>query len=189
MIRLPPRSTRTDTLFPYTTLFRSRRVEELAVSEGADGTCGPVGPEDGCAERTLMQSELGQLLAVRRVQLEVDRWPRDARLRNRVDLHDELKIGSFLGHQIDRIESAVSAALDAQPPDQRQALGHCLVQGPVLIVVRIVAAHLVAIEPIHAHCIVIGTVGSFWTIDSSNGEGRSELSWLPDPLLGRHQPD
>src|SRR3546814_17175309 len=27
MIRRPPRSTRTDTLFPYTTLFRSRRGE------------------------------------------------------------------------------------------------------------------------------------------------------------------
>src|SRR3546814_16036181 len=27
MIRRPPRSTRTDTLFPYTTLFRSRRCE------------------------------------------------------------------------------------------------------------------------------------------------------------------
>src|SRR3546814_2005283 len=27
MIRRPPRSTRTDTLFPYTTLFRSRRKE------------------------------------------------------------------------------------------------------------------------------------------------------------------
>src|SRR3546814_20260563 len=27
MIRLPPRSTRTDTLFPYTTLFRSHRLE------------------------------------------------------------------------------------------------------------------------------------------------------------------
>src|SRR3546814_1553678 len=27
MIRLPPRSTRTDTLFPYTTLFRSHRRE------------------------------------------------------------------------------------------------------------------------------------------------------------------
>src|SRR3546814_5150100 len=26
MIRLPPRSTRTDTLFPYTTLFRSSRL-------------------------------------------------------------------------------------------------------------------------------------------------------------------
>src|SRR3546814_15674359 len=33
MIRRPPRSTRTDTLFPYTTLFRSRRV---AIAEGDD---------------------------------------------------------------------------------------------------------------------------------------------------------
>src|SRR3546814_15545953 len=29
MIRRPPRSTRTDTLFPYTTLFRSVDLEEL----------------------------------------------------------------------------------------------------------------------------------------------------------------
>src|SRR3546814_4261498 len=29
MIRRPPRSTRTDTLFPYTTLFRSRTIEDL----------------------------------------------------------------------------------------------------------------------------------------------------------------
>src|SRR3546814_1196617 len=29
MIRLPPRSTRTDTLFPYTTLFRSADAQEL----------------------------------------------------------------------------------------------------------------------------------------------------------------
>src|SRR3546814_4861277 len=34
MIRRPPRSTRTDTLFPYTTLFRS------------DGAVGPAGPDD-----------------------------------------------------------------------------------------------------------------------------------------------
>src|SRR3546814_1106962 len=33
MIRRPPRSTRTDTLFPYTTLFRSDRQRELAVQE------------------------------------------------------------------------------------------------------------------------------------------------------------
>src|SRR3546814_2712148 len=32
MIRRPPRSTRTDTLFPYTTLFRS-------AASGADGSC------------------------------------------------------------------------------------------------------------------------------------------------------
>src|SRR3546814_2736371 len=31
MIRRPPRSTRTDTLFPYTTLFRSWRGERLGV--------------------------------------------------------------------------------------------------------------------------------------------------------------
>src|SRR3546814_20528094 len=29
MIRRPPRSTRTDTLFPYTTLFRSKAVPEM----------------------------------------------------------------------------------------------------------------------------------------------------------------
>src|SRR3546814_12749179 len=34
MIRRPPRATRTDTLFPYTTLFRSRCVSEGAAAEG-----------------------------------------------------------------------------------------------------------------------------------------------------------
>src|SRR3546814_6887389 len=44
MIRRPPRSTRTDTLFPYTTLFRSRQptadhgaVERVGVVEGRPG--------------------------------------------------------------------------------------------------------------------------------------------------------
>src|SRR3546814_5844698 len=32
MIRRPPRSTRTDTLFPYTTLFRSRHTDALVGS-------------------------------------------------------------------------------------------------------------------------------------------------------------
>src|SRR3546814_11387254 len=36
MIRRPPRSTRTDTLFPYTTLFRSRHYQgALFAEEGA----------------------------------------------------------------------------------------------------------------------------------------------------------
>src|SRR3546814_5649620 len=36
MIRRPPRSTRTDTLFPYTTLFRSQRrnIQRLQVQNG-----------------------------------------------------------------------------------------------------------------------------------------------------------
>src|SRR3546814_7314952 len=35
MIRRPPRSTRTDTLFPYTTLFRSRHVEPAVLCNRA----------------------------------------------------------------------------------------------------------------------------------------------------------
>src|SRR3546814_15282619 len=36
MIRRPPRSTRTDTLFPYTTLFRSVAIDELFSEIGKD---------------------------------------------------------------------------------------------------------------------------------------------------------
>src|SRR3546814_2006038 len=35
MIRPPPRSTRTDTLFPYTTLFRSRHERSASYSTGS----------------------------------------------------------------------------------------------------------------------------------------------------------
>src|SRR3546814_9953409 len=43
MIRLPPRSTRTDTLFPYTTLFRSRcrASPDITGSAGADARVRP----------------------------------------------------------------------------------------------------------------------------------------------------
>src|SRR3546814_19783682 len=37
MIRLPPRSTLTDTLFPYTTLFRSVYVRPAGVTMGIEG--------------------------------------------------------------------------------------------------------------------------------------------------------
>src|SRR3546814_8366255 len=37
MIRRPPRSTRTDTLFPYTTLFRSREAKQPDEHEGGAG--------------------------------------------------------------------------------------------------------------------------------------------------------
>src|SRR3546814_8799318 len=39
MIRRPPRSTRTDTLFPYTTLFRSR-IQQHDRSSGVSGMTG-----------------------------------------------------------------------------------------------------------------------------------------------------
>src|SRR3546814_9284914 len=55
MIRRPPRSTRTDTLFPYTTLFRSERQSdrhrEVRLQAGLDGP--PPPPRAGAAdERT-----------------------------------------------------------------------------------------------------------------------------------------
>src|SRR3546814_8736717 len=46
MIRRPPRSTRTDTLFPYTTLFRS--AERLGDSFAAVDNADPVTPIERC---------------------------------------------------------------------------------------------------------------------------------------------
>src|SRR3546814_7596769 len=40
MILRPPRSTRTDTLFPYTTLFRSRVASDTGRRGGAEAACG-----------------------------------------------------------------------------------------------------------------------------------------------------
>src|SRR3546814_12424297 len=50
MIRRPPRSTRTDTLFPYTTLFRSAQAVEpgkdkLVISFGTATTLDHIGPD------------------------------------------------------------------------------------------------------------------------------------------------
>src|SRR3546814_8635947 len=39
MIRRPPRSTRTDTLFPYTTLFRSARAVARGAANALTGRC------------------------------------------------------------------------------------------------------------------------------------------------------
>src|SRR3546814_3076865 len=41
MIRRPPRSTRTDTLFPYTTLFRSDGIRRQSGQVGSEPTTGP----------------------------------------------------------------------------------------------------------------------------------------------------
>src|SRR3546814_2715277 len=42
MIRRPPRSTRTDTLFPYTTLFRSARALAAEIEKRMGGLLGEV---------------------------------------------------------------------------------------------------------------------------------------------------
>src|SRR3546814_2611645 len=50
MIRRPPRSTRTDTLFPYTTLFRSRTGPGAGIDAGVG-----VRTAGGAAERRALQ--------------------------------------------------------------------------------------------------------------------------------------
>src|SRR3546814_13067807 len=47
MSRRPPRSTRTDTLFPYTTLFRSRRAGAGTLSFASGRTAHAVAPRRG----------------------------------------------------------------------------------------------------------------------------------------------
>src|SRR3546814_19342359 len=65
MIRRPPRSTRTDTLFPYTTLFRSRELEAaaglglavfLALDDAADAG-EEAGALDGGTQRRLVAGQ------------------------------------------------------------------------------------------------------------------------------------
>src|SRR3546814_5594100 len=46
MIRRPPRSTRTDTLFPYTTLFRSARHLRRGLGDGEAGARSEAGRRD-----------------------------------------------------------------------------------------------------------------------------------------------
>src|SRR3546814_4483144 len=68
MLRLPPRSTRTDTPFPYTTLFRSRRLEARVVGVGDVG----VAPADvGEDDAVLALEHLEEAPCIRRVGREV----------------------------------------------------------------------------------------------------------------------
>src|SRR3546814_1162615 len=66
MIRRPPRSTRTDTLFPYTTLFRSLRIDR---GYGVFGVAADTGAEAQAALAALVPEE-GELWIV-----EGEPWP------------------------------------------------------------------------------------------------------------------
>src|SRR3546814_12311867 len=62
MIRRPPRSTRTDTLFPYTTLFRSRRILVLRNDRDVQTDFARIGELHGVAEQ--IDQHLAQALFV-----------------------------------------------------------------------------------------------------------------------------
>src|SRR3546814_2041774 len=90
MLRRPPRSSRTDTLFPYTTLFRSPRLRMIACAlKGFDNF-----DVDACTRRgvqvtivpdllTAPTAELavGLMIALARRVREADRYVRDGRFK------------------------------------------------------------------------------------------------------------
>src|SRR3546814_6298870 len=87
MLRPPPRSTLTDTLFPYTTLFRSAEAAEHFVDRGA-------GP----------QFEIGRDLVVARAcGVEPPRRRADLLGQPRFGDHVDIFEGEILGHAVARI--------------------------------------------------------------------------------------
>src|SRR3546814_6577950 len=87
MIRRPPRSTRTDTLFPYTTLFRShRRIERADAAPAGDARRRVVAAFGEQVRHADVQAlaELLELVVAERQPVVLDlrqRRYRDARLR------------------------------------------------------------------------------------------------------------
>src|SRR3546814_5854668 len=64
MRRRPPRSTRTDTRFPYTTLFRAREGDRLEVTVVDDGVGGVGADGNGLAGMRERVARMGGTLAV-----------------------------------------------------------------------------------------------------------------------------
>src|SRR3546814_5609156 len=85
MIRRPPRSTRTDTLFPYTTLFRSiiqLKIEREALSKETDA-----GSKDRLAnlEEELANLEQESSELTQRWQAEKEKINSEAKLKEQLD--------------------------------------------------------------------------------------------------------
>src|SRR3546814_12130755 len=87
MIRRPPRSTRTDTLFPYTTLFRSSRCQDEHVDLVSDAIGrnyrGLIHPGDGVGfKKDVLAVERLQIFVVKAWSLAAQRVTRRQLLPN-----------------------------------------------------------------------------------------------------------
>src|SRR3546814_14268869 len=72
MIRRPPRSTRTDTLFPYTTLFRSEGLADLLFAETEAQRRGAIAMVEGHFSRRVAVWEMDLLRISALVVAELD---------------------------------------------------------------------------------------------------------------------
>src|SRR3546814_1360942 len=101
MIRRPPRSTRTDTLFPYTTLFRSDRIA-VAAREAARGSgLALLGKwQDGRDPGRLSAAKAGRVLIEITLGAGIHAIGADAGLGDvEIDLHDPLLGPEILDQQ------------------------------------------------------------------------------------------
>src|SRR3546814_18213710 len=111
MIRLPPRSTRTDTLFPYTTLFRSWAVARRL--EGAVPVAGiHVGRADLDAVLACVADKLGRRVETHRLAVQ----QRGGEDRGIVMLHP----GRHLDHKAESRRHALRKPKDAEAIDLRE---------------------------------------------------------------------
>src|SRR3546814_15579908 len=118
MIRRPPRSTRTDTLFPYTTLFRSHAAAEIA-----EGGAYPEA-EFAFTERNMPVRKVGDSLPVTDEQLE-DVPFMGSYINGRVSfgcyqrVDKQSLIGDGLGSTLRRLENTPGI----QSPADRKSVG------------------------------------------------------------------
>src|SRR3546814_1539150 len=112
MIRRPPRSTRTDTLFPYTTLFRSERPEQPASEPRLHRQV----DQRNMAEPQRQPRDFGR---------EPDR-PRPRRKRQRFGKPDPAQgeADRVAANQQPQVETPVALPLDDAPFPQRHADQH-----------------------------------------------------------------
>src|SRR3546814_10167482 len=111
MIRRPPRSTRTDTLFPYTTLFRSHRVPALLVTDVEQLVLGVRAGQFERVERVVEDDRAGRRVEPHVLVPELDQ----VRLVDVEHVADEAHaalIAQFGGGEVAEAAAAVDAAID-----------------------------------------------------------------------------
>src|SRR3546814_12784610 len=128
MIRRPPRSTRTDTLFPYTTLFRSFREQSLGLGgvllvlrDVVGVAVDQVGDELDSGLRSLRHGGLDDLFLVQR---QGDRLP-DPDVVERLLLLVDAEVEPVEGVPVDGLEPVLLQRLAVCRADQALAVDGC----------------------------------------------------------------
>src|SRR3546814_19545047 len=126
MIRRPPRSTRTDTLFPYTTLFRSRRIARFTLRvENADGVPALMDAGVQRIDQAYQNALRGGILRVDPSLAYIpppaaEQAPDEGTGEDMVEMTKDPATGTEFSIQFD---SPSSAALSTAPPDMPERAG------------------------------------------------------------------